>query len=79
METLIDGVLKVVPEPSDEPALIALNQLTVPALEVAFKPTLPGPHLCALDTPVIVGNGLTVATTAVRGDEHPLPSYAATE
>ncbi len=59
------GVINVVPEPNDEPPVIAEYQFNVPALAVAPIVTVPVPHLAAGVVPLIVGTTLTVATTAL--------------
>ena len=59
------GVINVVPEPNDEPPVIAAYQFNVPALAVAPNVTVPVPHLAAVVVPLTVGTALTVATTAL--------------
>ncbi len=59
------GVINVVPEPNDEPPVIAAYQFNVPALAVAPNVNVPVPHLAAGVVPLTVGTALTVATTAL--------------
>lgn len=59
------------PVPKLLPPVSAENQLSVPALAVASKVTVPGPHLFPGVVPVMVGIGITVASTANRGDSQP--------
>jgi hypothetical protein len=59
------GVVKIVPVPKPGPPVGVVYQLIVPAEAVAPKLTVPGPHLDPVVVLVIVGMGLTVATTAV--------------
>ena len=61
----IDGVVKLVPVPSDDPPVEAAYQLMVPADAVAPKPTVPVPHFEPGVEPVIVGMAFIVAVTAV--------------
>ena len=61
----IDGVTKLVPVPKLAPPEDAAYQLIVPADDVAPKVTVPVPQVLPGVVPVIVGNGVTVATTAV--------------
>ena len=56
----IDGVVKVVPVPSDTPPVKAAYQLIVPADAVAPRDTVPVPHDEPGVVPVIVGIALTV-------------------
>lgn len=69
--TVIDGVTKLVPVPSDEPPEAAANQLIAPALAVAASVTVPDPQREAGVDEATVGVVFTVATTAVRADEQP--------
>ena len=70
---LIEGVLKLVPVPRDEPPDEAANQLIVTAEAVAPRLTTPVPHLEPSDTELIVGllpiDAVTVVLLAVV---HPL-------
>ena len=68
---LMLGVVKLVPEPRIAPPDAAAYQfiVAVPELEVAPKITVPGPHRSPGVVVVILGVGVTVATTAVRGEE----------
>ena len=59
------GVVNVVPVPNMLPPEAALYQLTLPALAVAPKVTVPVAHLAAGVVPDTVGMVLTVATTAL--------------
>ena len=59
------GVVNVVPVPNTLPPEAALYQLTLPALAVAPKVTVPVAHLAAGVVPDTVGSALTVATTAL--------------
>ena len=59
------GVINVVPEPNDEPPVIAEYQFNVPALAVAPNVTVPVPHTEPGVVPDTVGMALTVATTAL--------------
>ena len=59
------GVVKLVPVHSDVPPVEDEYQLITPALAVAPKVTVPGPHLEAGVVPVIVGIELIVAVTGV--------------
>ena len=61
----IDGVTKLVPVPKLAPPEDTAYQLIVPADEVAPRVTVPVPQVLPGVVPVIVGNGVTVATTAV--------------
>ena len=61
----IDGVTKLVPVPKLAPPEAAAYQLIVPADDVAPRVTVPVPQVLPGVVPVIVGNGVTVATTAV--------------
>ena len=53
----MDGVVKLVPVPKDEPPVAAAYQLMVPADAVAARSTVPVPHLDAGVVPVMVGMG----------------------
>ena len=59
------GVVKLDPVAKAVPPLLAANQDIVPAEAVADKTAVPVPQISAGVTPVMVGIGLTVATTAV--------------
>ena len=59
------GVINVVPEPNDEPPVIAAYQFNVPALTLAPNVTVPVPHTEPGVVPLTVGIALTVATTAL--------------
>ena len=61
----MEGVVKVVPVPREEPPVEAAYQLMVPAEAVAFRDTVPVLQRLAGVVPVMVGIVLTVATTAV--------------
>ena len=61
----IDGVVKLIPVPSDDPPVDAAYQLIVPAEAVAPKPTVPVPQFEPGVVPVIVGIAFIVAVTAV--------------
>ena len=61
----IDGVIKLIPVPKLEPPVAAAYQLMVPADAVAPNVTVPVPQTLPGVDPVIVGIGLTVASTAV--------------
>ncbi len=65
------GVVKLVPDPKIAPPVAAAYQfmVAVPELEVAPKIIVPGPHRAPGVVVVIVGVCVTVATTAVRGEE----------
>ena len=55
---------------NDAPPVDAEYQRTVASsLAIAFKITVPVPHLALGVVPVIVGSAFTVAITAVREDE----------
>jgi hypothetical protein len=67
------GVVKLVPVPTIFPAVAASYQVNVPAEAVADKTAVPAPHIEAGVEAVMVGIGLTVATTAVlAGEVQPL-------
>jgi hypothetical protein len=59
------GVVKLVPVPREDPPVAAAYQLIVPALPVAPKVTVPGPHLSPFVVPVMLGIVLIVAVTEV--------------
>ena len=61
----MEGVVKEVPVPSDDPPLDAAYQLIVPADDVAPKATVPELQTDPGVVPVIVGMGVTVAVTEV--------------
>lgn len=61
----MEGMVKLVPVPRDEPPVDAAYQSIVPADAVAPNVTVPVPHLDAGVVPVIVGTAFTVAVTAV--------------
>ena len=65
-ETL--GVM-LVPEPTNVPPVGAVYQLMVPLLAIAERVTSPGPHRSPGVVLFIVGVAVTVATTAVLGEE----------
>ena len=62
----IEGVVNVVPVPSEAPPVAAANQLIVPAEAVASNETVPVAHRLSGEVLVIVGIALTVAITAER-------------
>ena len=62
----MEGVVKEVPVPNEEPPVEAAYQLIVPADAVAPKITVPGPQREPGVVPVMVGMLLTVAVTRVR-------------
>ena len=61
----MDGVVNVVPVPSDDPPVEAAYQLIVPAEAVASRETVPVLQRLAGVVLVIVGIAFTVAITAV--------------
>jgi hypothetical protein len=61
----MDGVVKEVPVPNDEPPVNAAYQLIVPAEAVAPNVTVPVPQREPGVVPVMVGMVLTVAVIAV--------------
>jgi hypothetical protein len=61
----MEGVVKEVPVPSDNPPLDAAYQLIVPAEAVAPKATVPVPQREPSVVPVIVGTVFIVALTDV--------------
>ena len=70
-------MLKEVPVPKLAPPLLAAYQFNVPALAVAPRETDPVPQRLPGVVPVIVGEALIVAITAVL-DEIQLPFVAST-
>lgn len=64
-------VLYVFPVAIGLPPIAEVNQEMVPLDGVALRSKAPGPQLLAPALAVIVGPGVTVATTAVRAEEHP--------
>ena len=56
----IDGVVKLVPVPKEEPPEEATYQFIVPALAIAARETVPVPHLEPGVVPVIASNEYTV-------------------
>jgi hypothetical protein len=69
----MDGVVKDVPVPNEDPPDDAAYQLIVPAEAVAPRITVPVPQRDAEVVPVIVGIVLTVAVTGVlEAVVHPL-------
>ena len=74
----IEGVVNVVPVPSEEPPVETAYQLIVPAEAVASRETVPGAHRLSGDVLVIVGIAFTVAITAdLEVVVHPLAVAAA--
>ena len=67
MLALILGVVNEFDVARATPPVNAANQLTVPALGVALKETVPVPQRDPGTVAVIVGNAVTVAVTAVLG------------
>lgn len=63
MVELIEGVVKVVPDPRATPPVEDAYQLIVPELAVADKSSVPASHLLAPLTLVIVGVVTIVAVT----------------
>ena len=65
------GVVKLVPDPKIGPpdAVAYQFMVAVPELEVAPKFTVPGPHRSPGVVPLIPGVTVTVANTAVLGEE----------
>ena len=61
----IEGVVNVVPVPSEAPPVAAANQLIVPAEAVASNETVPVAHRLSGEVLVMVGIEFTVAITAV--------------
>ena len=70
----IDGVLYVVPVPSDDPPLEAAYQSSVPVEAVAARVTEPVPQFAAGVVEVTEGIVLMVAVTATRGEEVQAPT-----
>ena len=69
----MDGVVNVVPVPSDTPPDEAAYQLIIPADAVAPNVTVPVPQRDPGVVPVMVGLALMVAVTAVlEAVVHPL-------
>ena len=62
---LIDGVVKLFPDPNTIPPDAELYQFKVPALAVAPKVTVPESHTCDGEVDVILGVTLIVAVTGV--------------
>jgi len=62
----MEGVVNVVPVPSEAPPVAAAYQLIVPADAVAPSATVPVLQRLAGVVPVIVGMAFTVAITAAR-------------
>ena len=60
------GVLNDVPVPNTAPPTDTLYHLSVPALAVAVRLTIPFPHLCPGTVAVTDGVVLTVAITGTR-------------
>ena len=75
MVTEILGVVKLVPVPTLAPPVEAVYHNKVPALLVAPRVRVPGPHLSSGVVKVMLGSSFTVATTATRGEVH-VPSMA---
>ena len=68
----MDGVVNELPVPKELPPVLAAYQLMLPDDAVAFKVTVPVPHLEAGVVLATVGTVLTVANTAVLdADTHP--------
>jgi hypothetical protein len=61
----MDGVVKEVPVPNDEPPVDAAYQLIVPAEAVAPNVTVPVPQREPGVVPVIVGMAFTVMVTVL--------------
>lgn len=74
----MEGVVNVVPVPSDEPPVAAAYQLIVPAEAVAPSETVPVEHLLAGVVAVIVGIALITALAAVLEVEVQDPLVAST-
>jgi hypothetical protein len=75
----MDGVVKDVPVPREDPPDDAAYQLIVPAEVVAPKITVPVPQRVPGVVPVIVGIVLTVAVTEVRVPVVHPPDVASTK
>jgi hypothetical protein len=65
--------VKLPPVLSDVPPVADEYQLIVPALAVAPRVTVPGPHLEAEVVPVIVGTALTVSEYVAVAAAHGAP------
>lgn len=72
----IEGVVKLVPVPIEEPPVDAVNQFKVPAEAAAPNTTVPVPQVEPGVVDVTVGTGLTVPVTAVREAEVQPPLLA---
>ena len=72
MLLLNEGVVKLVPDPKDEPPVLAANQFRVPALAVAPRVTVPASQRAAGVVEVIEGVVFIVAVTAVRTEVQPV-------
>ena len=77
VEVDIDGVVKLVPVPTEVPPVGTLNQLIVPFEAVAPKVTVPESQREAGAVAVISGTSLTVTNTGVLGEVHPLSVVSA--
>ena len=64
----MEGVRKKLPDPNEVPPVGTLYQLSVPALAVACKVSVPVSHRLAGVVAVIAGVGLAVANTAVLAE-----------
>ncbi len=67
----MDGVVKVVPVPNNEPPVEASYQFKVPALAVALNTTVPASQRAAGVVLLTVGVIFIVASTAVREEVQP--------
>ena len=74
----IEGVVKLVPVPKEEPPVDAANQFKVPAEAVAPNTTVPVPQVEPGVVDVMVGTGFTVPVTAVRDNVVQPPLLAST-
>ena len=74
----MEGVVKVVPVPSEAPPVAAAYQLIVPAVAVAPGDNVPVLQRLAGVVADIAGIGFTVATTAVLDAAPQLPAIAST-
>ena len=74
----IEGVVKLVPVPIEEPPVDAANQFKVPADAVAPNTTVPVPQDAPGVVDVTVGTGFTVAVIAVRDNVVQPPLLAST-
>lgn len=74
----MEGVVNVVPVPSEDPPVAAAYQLIVPADAVAPSETVPVEHLLAGVVAVIVGIALITALAAVLEVEVQDPLVAST-